>query len=304
MHGMSETLPPNTVCGPGCGKRKMAALVVVLVAVGVVVAQQLLMVQADGPEVATISHANWDGALQTHVNDEGRVDYAGISQDARFTKYLSQLSETKAAALPNINDRLAFWINAYNALTIRAVLDTLPADRAAWPEYRIIEQKIDGESLWKGRAFDVGGERRTLDQIEHEILRKRDGLRDPRIHVALVCAARGCPRLWNRAFTGGKVREQLADAMRRFVNDPRQVSWDASANTMRASRILEWYGGDFTDPKFAPHAMTIGGFLADYANDTAWVAQLRDFKGKFAFNEYDWRLNIRGAGSAKAPSDG
>ncbi|HPF37899.1 MAG TPA: DUF547 domain-containing protein [Phycisphaerae bacterium] len=301
---MNETSPPNMACGPGCRKRKIAALTVVLVAAGVVVAQQLLMVQADGHEVATISHANWDGALQTHVNDEGRVDYAGISRDARFTKYLTQLKETKAAALPNINDRLAFWINAYNALTIRVVLDTLPEDKTAWPEYQIIEQKIDGKSVWKGRSFDVGGERRTLDEIEHEILRKREGLRDPRIHVALVCAARGCPRLWNRAFTGGKVREQLADAMRRFVNDPRQVSWDMSAKTIRASRILEWYGGDFTDPKFAPHATTIGRFLADYADDAAWAARLRDFRGKFAFYDYDWRLNVQVAGPAQAPSEG
>lgn len=240
-----------------------------------------------------MDHALWDSLLQSHVNSRGRVDYAKMRQDARLPQYLEMLKATNAAQLANADEQLAFWINAYNALTIRAVLDTLPADQGKWAEYKIIDQKIGGKRIWKGRAFEVGGERRTLDEIEHEIIRKRDGLRDPRIHVALVCAARGCPSLWNHAYTGDKVRDQLADAMRRFVNDPDQVRWDGAKKSLTASKILEWYGGDFVSDAFSPHSETIGQFLADYANDTSMAAALRAFTGKIQFFEYDWRLNLQ-----------
>ncbi|MCB9853934.1 MAG: DUF547 domain-containing protein [Phycisphaerales bacterium] len=289
---MDETQASQSACGLWCGKRLIAIVIVVVAAVGVLIARQLLVVD-DVPPAASISHANWDGVLQSHVNDLGRVDYAGIASDDRFARYLELLGSTNAGGLAGNDDRLAFWINAYNALTIRAVLDTLPNDETAWPDYRIIDQKVNGKSLWKGRVFDVGGERRTLDEIEHEILRKRDGLRDPRIHVALVCAARGCPLLWNRAYTGANVRNQLADAMRRFANDPRQFEWDEARNSIRASRILEWYGVDFTDLKFIPHSETIASFVANYVDDATAARGLRGFRGEMTFNEYDWRLNIQ-----------
>ncbi len=240
-----------------------------------------------------MDHALWDSLLQSHVNSRGRVDYAKMRQDARLPQYLELLKTTNAARLANADEQLAFWINAYNALTIRAVIDTLPADQGKWPDYKIIDQKIDGKSIWKGRSFDVGGERRTLDEIEHEIIRKRDGLRDPRIHVALVCAARGCPNLWNHAYTGDKVRDQLADAMRRFVNDSDQIKWNGAKKTLTASKILEWYGGDFASEAFLPHSESIGQFLADYANDKSMAAALRAFKGKIQYIEYDWRLNLK-----------
>lgn len=300
---MSESNPSQPDCGPWCGKRVIAIVVVVLAAAGVLIAREMLKVDSGSPGLATISHANWDAVLQTHVNDQGRVDYAGISKDERFGKYIEQLKATNASALPGNDDRLAFWINAYNALTIRAVLDTLPKDEKAWSEYKIIDQKVGGKSLWKGRTFDVGGEHRTLDEIEHEILRKRDGLRDPRIHVALVCAARGCPKLWNRAYWGDSVQIQLVDAMGRFANDPRQLDWDAARGVVKASKILEWYGTDFTDAKFWPHADSIGKFMADYVADKDLAVLLSAYTGEFMFNEYDWRLNLQQPTAAATTSE-
>jgi len=135
-------------------------------------------------------HSLWDAILQKCVNEGGRVNYAEIKASEAFPKYLAKLKATNASDLVDDQDRLAFWINAYNALTIQGVLQTLPADESQWPDYRITDQKVHGKSLWKGMRFDVGGGERTLDGIEHGILRKQDGLRDPRIHVALVCAAR------------------------------------------------------------------------------------------------------------------
>lgn len=268
--------------------------VVLAVVVGGLVLKWMWTEPRESRELATtIDHGLWDALLTAHVDDSGRVDYAAMARDERLDQYLDRLKSTRAEGLSDADARLAFWINAYNALTVRAVLDTLPAAPSKWPEYKISEQKVDGKSLWKGRRFDVGGERRTLDEIEHEILRKRDGLRDPRMHAALVCAARGCPHLWNRAYMGGKVRDQLADAMRRFANDPGQVRWGAATKTLHVSKILDWYGSDFTNSKFSPHAESIGKFLAEHVEDEALAERLRAFDGAMQFNEYDWRLNIQ-----------
>lgn len=238
-------------------------------------------------------HERWDSVLRSFVSDSGLVDYAGILKSQAFQQYIDKLSKTEAAGLRNDNERLAFWINAYNALTIRAVLDTLPQDRAGWSEYSIKDQKVNGKTIWKGMKFNVGGGRWTLDEIEHEILRKQDGLRDPRIHVALVCAARGCPPLWNRAFTGSDIDEQLASAMRRFVNDKNQCQIDQNAATIRISQIFNWYRDDFLSPKFTPRARSIPEFLAMSVDDRALKQALKSQNWQLKYLEYDWKLNLK-----------
>jgi Protein of unknown function, DUF547 len=238
-------------------------------------------------------HSMWDAVLRKSVDDGGLVDYSGIKASRAFRDYLASLSAASADALIDDRDRLAFWINAYNALTIQAVLQTLPPDRSAWPDYRITEQKVGGKSLWKGIRFDVGGGRWTLDEIEHNILRKKDGLRDPRIHVALVCAARGCPPLWNRAFTGDKIDDQLAAAMKRFVSTPKQCAIDVDRRAIRISKVFEWYGSDFLDNKFTPHAASIPKFLAAYVVDEPVAKALLEGTWDVTYVEYDWKLNIQ-----------
>ncbi len=243
---------------------------------------------------SNFDHGLWDRALQAHVDDRGRVAYEAMKRNAAFEQYLFRLSRTDADGLATDAERLAFWINAYNALTIQGVLDTLPDSPESWPDYRISEVRIGDRTLWKGVRFRVGGGEFTLDEIEHEILRKRDGLRDPRIHVALVCAARGCPPLWNRAFTAAAIDQQLTAAMRRFVADRNQMAVDVSDRVIRISRIFDWYGADFTNPAFMPHAESIPHFLANYCEEAAIAESLRKGDWRLEFNEYDWRLNIQG----------
>ncbi len=238
-------------------------------------------------------HGPWDAVLKQHVDDRGRVDYARISKDDRLAAYLRSLAAVDPQSLADDKQRLAFWINAYNALTLRAVLDTLPADRSKWPDYRINEQKLGGRSIWKAREFAVGGDRWTLDGIEHDILRRWEGLRDPRIHVALVCAARGCPRLWNRAYRPEAIDAQLTEAMRRFLADPSQCKIDAGTRTIRISKVFKWYAADFTDARFSPHAGTIPAFLAKYTEDKALAKALDSGSWKIHHYDYDWRLNLR-----------
>jgi len=238
-------------------------------------------------------HGLWDGVVRKHVDEHGGVDYAAISRSVGFREYLWRLSKTDAAGLRDDRQRLAFWINAYNALTIQAVLQTLPQDAALWPEYSVQDVKIEGLSLWKGIVFDVGGGRRTLDAIEHDILRKQDGLRDPRIHVALVCGANGCPPLWNRAYTGENIKKQLSETIRRFVNDKRQCTIDLVHGVIRISKVIEWYGGDFTALSFSPHAPSIPAFLALYVNDPVLAKALKLREWRFEYMDYDWKLNLR-----------
>ncbi|MFQ5410982.1 MAG: DUF547 domain-containing protein [Phycisphaerae bacterium] len=238
-------------------------------------------------------HSLWDRVLHEHVDTRGRVDYGAIATSAPFREYLWRLSRTDAAGLRDDRERLAFWINAYNALTIQAVLQTLPQDVALWAEYSVQDVKLDGLSLWKGIIFDVGGSRRTLDAIEHDILREEDGLRDPRIHVVLVCAAKGCPPLWNRAYTGEHIKKQLEAAMRRFVGDPRQCTIDAALGVIRISRVIEWYQGDFTALSFSPHAPSVAAFMALHVDDSALAEALKSRTWRFEYMDYDWKLNLR-----------
>lgn len=242
---------------------------------------------------ARLDHGLWDAVLRQHVTDRGLVDYAGIKASSAFDEYVKQLQATTASALVDDDDRLAFWINAYNALTVKAVLQTLPPERGLWAAYKITEQKIEGESLWKGIRFEVGGGRWTLDEIEHEILRKQDGLRDPRIHVALVCAARGCPPLWNRAYSGATVRQQLSAGMMRFVSNPSQCTVDVARRTVKISKVFQWYGGDFVSEKFTPHAESVPRFLAGYFEDASTAAGLRSGSWTVTYFDYDWSLNLQ-----------
>jgi hypothetical protein len=240
------------------------------------------------------SHELWDRALQRHVTAEGLVDYASLVTDAAFREYLFRLAHTEPEGLGSDEDRLAFWINAYNALTVQGVLETLPDERSAWPEYSVSEQRIGGKSFWRGLLFLVGGRRYSLDRIEHQILRKEKGLRDPRIHVALVCAARGCPPLWNHAYEARHIREQLAAAMRRYVSDPRQCRFDIDKRIVTLSRIFEWYGGDFTANGFSPRADSVPAFLSGYVEDLVLAESLRTDKWRVRYlASYGWKLNLK-----------
>ncbi len=249
--------------------------------------------KASSADHGRFDQSAWDSILREHVDARGLVDYVGIKNAPLFRKYIASLATASADKLVDDDDRLAFWINAYNALTIQAVLQTLPADRSTWSQYHITEQKVGGLSIWKGIRSDVGGGRWTLDDIEHKILRKQVGLRDPRIHVALVCAARGCPPLWNRAYTGRDIKNQLAASMTRFVSNPKQCIVDAGKRRIAISKVFKWYGGDFVDRKFMPHASSIAKFLAPYVTDASQTRALGSGSWSLTYFDYDWKLNIQ-----------
>jgi Protein of unknown function, DUF547 len=212
---------------------------------------------------ATFDHALWNALLQAHVSAEGAVNYGAFAKDARLGEYLGKLSAAKDVNNWPRNERLAFWINAYNAFTIRLLLDH--------PTAKSIK---DIDSPWKKKFFNLNGVLTNLDHVEHQELREKLG--DERIHFAIVCASISCPSLWNRAFTAEGLEKQLDDAARRFINDPKRNVLGAKP---QLSEIFNWFKGDFTKK----------GGLAEYIN--RYAATPIPVNASIRYLDYDWSLN-------------
>jgi hypothetical protein len=172
----------------------------------------------------------FDALLKVHVV-EGRVDYGGISaQAAVLDGVLSELSEARLGA-PSSPEAMAFWINAYNALTLDVVSDSFPLKSI---------RDLDGGKVWDTRSWTVAGRTVTLNQIEHQILRP---MGDPRIHAAINCASVGCPPLRGGAYTANDLGAQLDAAVARWAVGNGLVIQD---ETVGLNAIFDWFGEDFT----------------------------------------------------------
>jgi len=224
--------------------------------------------------------------LTDHVSDEG-VDYAALEVDPRLPRYLEQLAATDPATLPDDRARLALWINAYNAYTLKLVADAYPV----YSIHDIGSGRVLGWLLqrtpWDIRFARVGGQDYTLNEIEHEILRKQ--FSEPRLHFAIVCAARSCPPLRREAYAAARLDAQLADQARQFLRQGADNHFDLAARRARLSAIFSWFKDDFGGSdtallKFiAPYAPP--DVSADLAGQAAeWVVEYAD---------YNWALNGR-----------
>ncbi len=195
-------------------------------------------VAATGP---VVDHSSYDRLLKKYVTDKGLVNYKGFKADEKeFNQYLALLSKNPPAANWSKNEQMAYWINAYNAYTIRLILDHYPVQSI----------KDIGSSIqipfvttpWAAKFFSIGSEQMSLDNIEHGTLRKKYD--DPRIHFALVCASMSCARLRNEAYTAAKLESQLDDQGRDFVNNPAKNK--VGKQNAQLSRYFDWYKGDWT----------------------------------------------------------
>jgi hypothetical protein len=239
-----------------------------------------------------------------NVDSEGMVDYSNLSANRRtldkFVERLGQLSPERYTRWQR-EEKIAFWINAYNALTLLAIVDNYPIKSSfltsiIYPKNSI--RQISG--VWDNLQFEVIGKQLTLDEIEHEILRKE--FDEPRIHVALVCAAKSCPPLRQEPFVGGKLNEQLDDQTRRLLADQSKFRIDRTSNSVSLSKIFEWFGNDFenrygTDRLFQGHSSpnrAVLNFLRDYL-PLADRTYLENTDFRLRFLDYDWSLNERGS---------
>jgi hypothetical protein len=242
----------------------IAAAVPVLVA--------LLATAARGAEV---DRRLWDRLLHRYVDEQGRVAYRDLrARDrASLQEYLAQLAGAEPGATPA--DAKAFWINAYNAGVVAAVLDGYSAENL-WHRH----------ALFKRFQFEVAGKTRTLHAIEHEILRPT--FHDPRVHFALVCASSSCPRLRREAYTAAGLDAALDAEARRFVNDPTRNALDPAHDRAELSAIFSWFADDFRAA-----AGSVGAFIAPYVDGDERRALVRAKDGRYGFRDYDWTLNAQ-----------
>ena len=229
-----------------------------------------------------IDHGTWDALLQRYVDNRGMVDYTAWNANASdvelLDNYLATLSEASLSEPTSRNGQLAYWINAYNAVTIKGILREYPTS-----SIRNHTAKVFGYNIWDDLLLHVGDRRFSLNQIEHDLLRK---MREPRIHFAIVCASIGCPKLMNRAYTGAELDAQLAQNTRDFFADPGKFRYDVGTNRIQISPILQWFGEDF-GPDMRARLATIAPYLPDDASRRL----ARSGRATVSYLEYDWNLN-------------
>jgi hypothetical protein len=238
-------------------------------------------------------HSAFDTLLKKHVVlvDGGKatkVNYGNFAKDrTQLKSYLDSVSKVSAAEYKgwNKNTQLAFLINAYNAYTIELILTKYPDLKS------IKDLGSTFSSPWKRKFFTLLGEEKSLDDIEHGMIRADGVFNEPRIHFVVNCASIGCPALRNEAITADKLEAQLEDSTKKFLAD-RSRNRIAEGGA-QVSKIFDWYGKDFT--RGWKGYTSLNQFFTKYADALADNAEskqaLQDGKLKTSYLEYDWNLN-------------
>lgn len=219
-----------------------------------------------------VSHKLFHDILQGMVRD-GWFDYPAVRSDPRLAAYLAQLDRVDPTTLDAPQDRLAFWINAYNACAIKGVLDgESPAPYIGWYRY------------FKVSKYAIGGAKLNLYDLEHEILRKQ--FKEPRVHFAIVCASVSCPKLQPWAYAGAALDHQLDDVTRSFINDSSRNRFDRQKRIAYVSKIFDWFEEDFI-----ASAGSVPQFLSRYVENEELARELAAGLYRIEYLEYDWSLN-------------
>lgn len=223
-----------------------------------------------------VQHDIWDALLKKHVRKDGFVDYKGFVKDsARLNQYLEVLSSAHPQSFWSRAEQMAYWINAYNAFTVKLIVQHYPV-----ASIKDIKKGIPlVNTVWDIKFIQIQDKTYDLNNIEHDILRPQ--FKDARIHAAINCASYSCPRLHNEAFTAAKLEQQLDIVTRSFVNDPLRNR--IKADRAELSAIFNWFGGDFKRD-----AGSVRAFVNKYAQ-----IKVKD-TGKITFMDYDWSLNDAG----------
>jgi hypothetical protein len=214
------------------------------------------------------------GELLDKYVKNGVVDYQGFkNEEATLDKYLKILENTNVRGLSR-DEQFAFYVNSYNAWTIKLILGAYPGIKSIKDLGNIFK------SPWEKEIVRVDGKVISLDDVEHKILRKK--FKDPRIHFAVNCASKSCPPLISEPYSGNNLSQQLDHSTRTFVNDPR--SNYLKGNKLYVSKIFKWFPEDFDDD--------IVGFVLKYAEgDFKKELEARKDKIKIKYLHYDWSLN-------------
>jgi len=218
------------------------------------------------------SHQPFDQVLAAHVKN-GVVDYRGIQSDERFSAYVAQLDRVDPSALVTRRERLAFWINAYNAFAIKGILDELsPMSYVGRYRYFI------------GRDYRVGGARINLYDLERQVLITQ--FQEPLVHFAIVCASTSCPKLQSWVYERDQLDVQLDQVAREFINDPTKNRFDRKRKVASLSKIFKWFDDDFSRA-----AGSVLAYLTRYVNDPELAQDLKQSDYRIEYLDYDWSLN-------------
>lgn len=248
---------------------------------------QTQSVQASNLPMTPFNYDSYAELLKTYVNEAGFVDYHGLQADAAlkpFNRSLGEVTPERFASW-NESDQIAYLINAYNAFTLESIIDQKPLKSSI--------REIPG--VWRVRKFQIAGQSKTLDDIEHKTLRK--DYQEPRIHAALNCTAISCPPLRREPYTGEKLNEQLDDQVRRWLNSSEGLKIDRSTNQVAVSALFKWFGEDWTD-EYAVESGFTGNqqqraflnFISKYVSpeDQAYLIQ---GGYRLSYLDYNWTLN-------------
>lgn len=236
-----------------------------------------------------IDHQPWDGLLKRYVDSNGMVAYAQWKQSAPETQmlndYLASLSSANPSAQASPAAQLAFWINAYNALTVYGILREYPTT-----SIRNHTAKVIGYNIWDDLLLNVGGKAYSLNQMEHEVLRK---IGEPRIHFAIVCASIGCPRLLAEAYTAEQLDAQLTTNSQAFFANSANFQYIPNQRKFQLSSIMEWFGGDFGSDQTSQLSKIAPYLPTREAQDAAMAGSVT-----VSYLEYDWGLNDQAKATA------
>jgi Protein of unknown function, DUF547 len=237
--------------------------------------------QSQQVSMDVVNHEDFDALLDKYVDQNGYVKYRSLksnrSDKLSLRNYLAHLSKANPRLKSSKNAKLAFWINAYNAVTLEGILQVYPTS-----SIRNHTAKVFGYNIWKQLPLIVGNKQYNLEQIEHEILRK---MNEPRIHFAIVCASIGCPRLLNEAYTAENVDQQLTKNAKDFFSRRSNFRIDSRTKTVHTSSILEWFGTDFGQNDSAV-LKAIYPYLTSDAK-----AALKNPGYRLSYLNYNWDLN-------------
>jgi hypothetical protein len=251
-------------------------------------------------QAANPPYDNFAAVLKTYVNQNGMVDYRGLKNNSgRLISFAAALGVVPPDVYQkwSVKEKIAFWINAYNALTLKAIIDHYPIQSSFFGSFvypRNSIRQIPG--VWDKLRFSVMGRDMTLDDIEHGTLRK--DFNEPRIHMALVCAAMSCPPLRNEPYVGEKLDQQLDDQARRFLANPRKFAINRDQGKVYLSPIFKWFGEDFvktygTAKEFAGFSLAeraVLNFITKYIKGQD-QEYLRQGGYTISYLDYDWSLN-------------
>jgi hypothetical protein len=240
----------------------------------------VMMAERAGQKV--FDHGQLDRVLARFVDEHGMVDYQGLKAERQLLdEYVGQLASASPRSAPELfptdDDRMAYWLNAYNALIMRAVIDHYPIGS--------VSDIMAAHGVFSRLYFPVGGAKMSLDDIEKGILLEE--FDDARVHFALTCASMSCPRIDRHAFTGDGLDARLDQEGRDFLSSRDGVQVDAARGVVRLSKYFDWYGDDFGPDRLA--------FVGRYLPAEAAAALASITKPRIEYLDYDWRLNDQAA---------